>query len=292
MNNSRPTCISNSRLLNIFDQGMTSELFEEVESVAKKGGTGKRASWKGALTIADPALIGEASVGGLALTFALKAAKTDSDQERLVLKSIDRQTGQEVITKEVVVNQDGNIDLKSHMERRSFTADKFDPKTLHAENTFLPELYLAGTAESVPKENVVTKQGEEEVVMFERVKNLEIEGAVHLGRLSEYKFKELYMLKPDSEAHETPERIRKFARTLLERQLALKCFFSWGRGFAFYSAIIYPYERSEDGRLWLILGLAEGRTTYDEAWSLAQGKTEKQVEPVPLVRRTPKVKIS
>lgn len=269
-----------------------SEIFNEVEKSAKTGGTGKRAMWSGTMTISDPALIGETS--SLALTFSLKMAKTDSDQAPITIKKVDRRTGQELITKEVVISQEGQINLKSHVERRSFTKDKFDPESLESgKNSFLPELVEKGFVEDVPAEHVAMIQDGQEVSQFDRVKEISIEGAVHLSRLSEYKIKEYYMMKPDDK-HEKAGRVSKLARTLLERQVALKAFFSWGRGFSYYTAVIFPYERKEDGRLWLVMGLAEGRTTFDEAWSLetAQATTQK-LEPVPLISKPkPKVNIS
>jgi hypothetical protein len=98
----------------------------------------------------------------------------------------------------------------------------------------------------------------------------------------------------DKKVKESKNRIHKFARHLLEKQTALVAFFSWGRGYQYYTAVIYPYERRQDGELWLLMGISEGILQLDYGMSLEE-PTEKEVEPnVPLltIARKPIVTIS
>jgi hypothetical protein len=96
----------------------------------------------------------------------------------------------------------------------------------------------------------------------------------------------------DKKVRETSARIRKLARYLLEKQTALVSFFSWGRSYQYYTAVIYPYER-KDGRLWLLMGLSEGILKLDDAWALEEKPREKEkLAPVPVARKKPKVNIS
>src|SRR5207244_7960562 len=92
-----------------------------------------------------------------------------------------------------------------------------------------------------------------------------------LERMSEYKCKEVYQRGPDidKKVKETGSRVKQLARYLLEKQTALVSFFSWGRGYQFYTSVIYPYER-KDGRLWLLMGLSEGVLKLDDAWALEE----------------------
>ena len=78
---------------------------------------------------------------------------------------------------------------------------------------------------------------------------------------------------------------------LMEKQTALVAFFSWGRGYVYYTAVIYPYER-KDGRLWLLMGLSEGILKLDDAWALEEIGEEESLPPVPVARKKPKVMIS
>jgi hypothetical protein len=78
----------------------------------------------------------------------------------------------------------------------------------------------------------------------------------------------------------------------LEKQTALVSFFSWGRGYQFYTSVIYPYER-KDGRLWLLMGMSEGILKLDDEWALQEVKEEEELPPVPVAtRKKPKVTIS
>ena len=133
---------------------------------------------------------------------------------------------------------------------------------------------------------------------FDRTTEIEVaeDAFVSLERVPEYRFKEVYMLAPDPDkkVKESKNRVNQFARHLLEKQTALVAFFSWGRGYQYYTAVIYPYERKEDGRLWLLMGMSEGILQLDYGMSLEEA-TQKEVEPnVPLVTvaKKPKVSIS
>ncbi len=96
----------------------------------------------------------------------------------------------------------------------------------------------------------------------------------------------------DKKVKETSSRVRQLARYLLEKQTALVSFFSWGRGYQFYTAVVYPYER-KDGRLWLLMGLSEGVLKLDDTWALQEDKQEESLPPVPFATsRKPKVSIS
>lgn len=164
------------------------------------------------------------------------------------------------------------------------------PATCNGCNASIADIQPSlGFVEVDPSQLVDLQDGQEEVSKFDRTKVIEIgeDGTIPLSRVSEYKMKEIYMLKPDADANETVQRIRDLARLLMEKQVALIGFFSWGNGFNFYTCVIYPYER-QDGSLWLLMGMAEGRTQYDPTWALnATGVEEKAV---PMVQAPPKSK--
>src|SRR4029077_5962036 len=71
----------------------------------------------------------------------------------------------------------------------------------------------------------------------------------------------------------------------------LVAFFSWGRGYQFYTAVVYPYER-KDGKLWLLMGMSEGILKLDTAWGLEAEQEGEGLPPVPTAKRKPKVTIS
>jgi hypothetical protein len=83
---------------------------------------------------------------------------------------------------------------------------------------------------------------------FDRTTDVEVaqDGSVSMERVSEYRFKEVYMLATDTDkkVKESNDRVLKLARHLLEKEIALVAFFSWGRGYQYYTAVIYPYERA------------------------------------------------
>ncbi len=179
------------------------------------------------------------------------------------------------------VRYDGDFLVSARNEKRYFLKD---------------ELEVSGNWVEVPTIEVVDKQDGEEIEPFDRTTKIDVEpdGFVPLERLSEYKFKEVYQLSADSDkkVKETTSRVRQLARYLLEKQVALVSFFSWGRGYQFYTAVIHPYER-KDGRLWLLMGLSEGILKLDDAWALEEQAEQEELPPVPIaVRKKPKVTIS
>jgi hypothetical protein len=147
----------------------------------------------------------------------------------------------------------------------------------------------------VPFDRVVDKQDGEEIEPFERTTHIEVasDGFVHLERLGEYKFKEVYQLGADTDkkVKETASRVTQLGRYLLEKQTALVAFFSWGRGYQFYTCVIYPYER-KDGLMWLLMGMSEGILKLDETWALQQASERESLPPVPTAKKKPKVVIS
>ena len=160
------------------------------------------------------------------------------------------------------------------------------------------ELAISGRWTEVPVSQVVDKEETGDAIEpFDRTTEIEVaeDAYVSLERVPEYLFKEVYMLAPDPDkkVKESKNRVHKFARHLLEKQTALVAFFSWGRGYQYYTAVIYPYERN-DGRLWLLMGMSEGILQLDYGMSLEEA-TQKEAEsnvPLVTVARKPKVTIS
>jgi hypothetical protein len=137
---------------------------------------------------------------------------------------------------------------------------------------------------------------EDTVEPFDRTQRIEVteEGFVPIERLAEYKVKEVYMLCPntDKKVNEDPRRVNELARMLLDKQVALVAFFSWGRGYNYFTAVIHPYER-KDGKTWLLMSLSEGILLLDEAWGIQQYLAQPlpALAPVPRAKK-PKVAIS
>jgi len=171
---------------------------------------------------------------------------------------------------------------------------------------FLKEDLDGGVWTEVPYENTGDFQeigGQlEEVSPFDRTDLMEIseKDVVPLDRTLEYLFKSVYVLSANTskEVKESPNRVLNFARTLLENQVAVVSFFAWGRktitgGYTFYTAVIFPYERKQDGKLWLLMGMSEGILTLPESWSLEAKfpTTFEPLAPVPTAKK-PKVNIS
>jgi hypothetical protein len=164
------------------------------------------------------------------------------------------------------------------------------------------ELEAEGKWIEIPREKVIDKQDidDEEISPFERTTKIEVEpdGFVACERTTEYKFKDFYVLGADTDkkVRESPERVRQLARHLLDKQTAVVAFFSWGRGYQYYTAVIFPYERRSDGKLWLLMGLSEGVLELDEQWALEEKPEAEEAPPVPLVtirkKKVPKVNIS
>jgi hypothetical protein len=154
----------------------------------------------------------------------------------------------------------------------------------------------------VPDAQVVERQETAEgnlIEAFDRTTKIDVEpdGFVPISRLPEYKFKEVYQFGADAskEAREDSNRVLGLARYLMEKQTALVSFFSWGRGYQYYTAVIYPYER-KDGKLWLLMGLSKGILTLTDSWSLVSKPISAEVvQEVPVAKpkaSKPKVSIS
>ncbi|MHB1909307.1 MAG: Ku family protein [Nitrososphaerales archaeon] len=277
-----------------------SDIFAEVEKQAQ--GTTARASWRGVLTMNIPTL------GLGSVEYHLRAAKAHGDLQAVKFTKIDRESGKEVISREVPKMY--RYKLGSSGERvdvQEVPQDEIREKVRYAGEYLLSvrnekrfflkdELEVSGKWVEIPANQVADKQGGEEIEPFDRTTRIEVEsdGFVPLERLQEYKFKEVYQLAPDTDkkVKETSARVRQLARYLLEKQAALVSFFSWGRGYQYYTAVIHPYER-KDGRLWLLMGLSEGILKLDDTWALEEETQEQALPPVPVaVRKKPKVAIS
>ncbi len=276
------------------------DIFSEVEKQADSAAVSK-ASWRGILSLDIPTL------GLGAVEYHLRAAKAHGDLQPVKVVKLDKKTGKEVVSREVpriYRYKEGpngeRLDLQevSPDEAKKFVRFKGDfPITVRSEKRYFLkyELEFTGKWIEVPLDQTVDKQEGEEVEPFDRTTRIEVEkdGFVPLERVAEYKFKEVYQLAPDADKKvgETTTRVTQLARYLTEKSMALVAFFSWGRGYNFYTSVIYPYER-KDGRLWLLMGLSEGVLKLDYAWALAEEKGAARLPTVPVARKKPKAVIS
>src|SRR5208282_5106868 len=269
---------------------MPKDIFSEVEKQAD-GAASTRASWKGVLSIDIPTL------GLGSVEYHLRAAKAHGNLQPVNFVRVDKKTGKEVVSREVPViyrykegpsgervdvQEISRDEAKKHVRYKG----QFQISVRSEKRYFLKnELEMSGKWVEVPASEVVEKQDGEEIEPFDRTTRIEVEkdGFVPLERLSEYKFKEVYQLAADTDkkVKETAGRIRQLARYLLEKQTALVSFFSWGRGYQYYTSVIYPYER-KDGRLWLLMGMSEGILVLDDAWALADEKEGERLPTVPV----------
>ncbi|MGH2637709.1 MAG: hypothetical protein ACRDF4_00210 [Rhabdochlamydiaceae bacterium] len=279
---------------------MQTDIFSEVEKQSDSAGT-SRASWRGVLSLDIPTL------GLGAVEYHLKAAKAHGDLQPVKFLKIDKETGKEVVSREVpklyryklgpsAERLDVEEISKDEAKEKLRYDNEFLVSTRNEKRFFLKEdLEISGRWIEVPSNQVVDKQDAEEIEPFDRTTRIEVppDGFVLLERLAEYKFKEVYQLAPDTDkkVKETSSRVQQLARYLLEKQTALVSFFSWGRGYQYYTSVIYPYER-KDGRLWLLMGLSEGILKLDYAWALQAADEEEKLPAVPVARKKPKVTIS
>jgi hypothetical protein len=278
-----------------------SSIFDEVEKQADSAAVA-RASWRGVLSLDIPTL------GLGAVEYHLRAAKAHGDLKPVTVIKLDKKTGKEVVSREVpriYRYKEGpggeRLDLQevSPEEAKKFVRYKGEfPITVRTERRYFLkyELEFTGKWIEVPLTQTVDKQDSEEVEPFERTTRIQVEkeGFVSLGRVAEYKFKEVYQLAPDTDKKvgETVSRVTQLARYLIGKEMALIAFFSWGRGYNFYTSVIYPYER-KDGRLWLLMGMSEGILKLDDAWALADEKgAAARLPEVPVARKKPKVVLS
>ncbi len=242
-----------------------------------------------------------------AVEYHLRAAKAHGNLQPVSFVKIDKETGKEVVSREVPViyrYEEGpsgeRLDLEeiSRDEAKKHVRynGKFQISVRNEKRYFLKnELELSGKWIEVPLARIIDKQDGEEIEPFDRTTRIEVEpdGFVPLERLSEYKFKEVYQLTPDTDkkVKETISRTRQLARYLLEKHTALVSFFSWGRGYQFYTSVVYPYER-KDGRLWLLMGLSEGILVLDDSWALEEEKDAEKLPSVPVAKKKPRVTIA
>jgi hypothetical protein len=280
---------------------MAKDIFSEVEKQADSAATA-RASWRGVLSLDIPTL------GLGSVEYHLRAAKAHGNLQPVNFLKVDKKTGKEVVSREVPViyrykegpsgerldvQEVSRDEAKKHVRYNG----EFQISVRNEKRFFLRhELEISGKWIEVPLSRVVDKQDGEEIEPFDRTTRIEVEkdGFVPLERLSEYKFKEVYQLAPDTDKRvkETGSRIKQLSRYLLEKHTALVSFFSWGRGYQFYTSVIYPYER-KDGRLWLLMGLSEGILVLDDAWALQEEGATERLPSVPVARKKkPKVMIA
>jgi hypothetical protein len=276
------------------------DIFSEVEKQADSAAVSK-ASWRGVLSLDIPTL------GLGAVEYHLRAAKAHGDLQPVKVTKLDKKTGKEVVSREVpriYRYKEGPAGERLDMqevtpdEAKRFVRYKGDfPITVKTEKRYFLkyELEFEGKWIEIPLSQTYDKQEGEEVEPFDRTKRIEVEkdGFVPLERVSEYKFKEVYQLAPDTDKKvgETVSRVTQLARYLTEKQMALVAFFSWGRGYNFYTSVVYPYER-KDGRLWLLMGMSEGILKLDDAWALVEEKGSARLPAVPVAKRKAKAVIS
>ena len=301
-----------------------------VADIAKQLGDQKksaRASWSGVLRINQPdiGIIEDYRLKGAKVA-------TDKRELKIVKRQVKRETdpatgqvrivpGPKVVSKKVMryyryreLPNGEREDIKEvpYEEAKKFIrykdpqggGEEFKVTVKYEERLFVSD--EQGNAlfdREVPQSEVLEyqeieeegKTSGEEVSPFDRTEVVEVEGYVPLERIQEYLFKSIYQLKPNTEKKvgETSERVVKLARFLLDKQVALLAFFSFGRGYEFYTALVFPYERRKDGRLWLLIGMAEGILLPDSTWALQAEEKQTVTAPVPMVaKKKPKVRIS
>jgi len=261
----------------------------------------ERASWKGILSLNIP------NMGLGSVQYRLRAGKAHGENLPIKVIKVDNLTNREVVRKKV-----GEAPASPVIASNPTAVSTPIPPTATFVNVKIIDKFFykdevdAGTPlsmlTSVPDAQVQERQETADgnlIETFDRTTKIEVEpdGFVGLGRLPEYKFKEIYQFGADTskEAKEDSNRVLGLARYLLEKQTALVSFFSWGRGYQYYTAVIYPYER-KDGKLWLLMGLSEGVLALSDNWALVQKPiTQEVVTPMPEAKpkaMKPKVTIS
>ncbi len=216
---------------------------------------------------------------------------------------VDTSSGRQVISKEVPKlfhYEPGPEGQRSDVEEIPFEEVKEKVKyngesQIFAKNEkrfFLKEdLEASGKWIEVPREQVVDKQDEEVVQPFDRTTTIEVEADdfVSLDRLTQYKIKDIYELAPDTDkkVRESPERVMQLARHLLDNHTTLVSFFSCGRGYQYYTAVIFPYEK-RDGKLWLLMGMSEDVLQLDDSGALENVKSASKEPPLPVATGTKK----
>nr|WP_294806931.1 hypothetical protein [uncultured Nitrososphaera sp.] len=137
---------------------------------------------------------------------------------------------------------------------------------------FVSEELAAGNFVEVRPEDIIHVQDGEEVGMFERTKTIELEdeNVISLQQLPQYKVKDYYMLKAnvDPKVGEKSFRVADLASKLYEKKIGILCFFSFGRGYEYYTAIVFPHHDAEADKTWLVLALTEGIVRFDSSWAV------------------------
>jgi hypothetical protein len=285
------------------------DIFSEVDKAAQnQQKTATRASWRGVLSLDIP------EIGFGSVQYHLRAAKVHGDQKRVEYVKIDKETGKEVISREapqLFSYKPGASGERLDVAPIPLSEVKDTVRTANDEHVFAKnekqyflkeDFETSGKWTPVNSENVVDRQIEDGLIIepFDRTSDIQVarEGYVSLERIMEYKFKEIYMLAADTDkkVKESNDRVLQLARHLLDKQLALVAFFSWGRGYQYYTAVIYPYERRSDGEMWLLMAMSEGVLQFDTTWALTKNvEAEEIAAPVPTVSaaaKKPKVAIS
>jgi hypothetical protein len=282
---------------------MPTDIFDEVEKAQIVSST--RASWRGILSLNMPEL------GLGSMQYHLRAGKVHGDQKPVEFMKVDKGTGKEVVARDVPalfsykLGPNGErIDVNEIPFEEVKDEVRFKSEDLvlaKSERRFFvkDDLEVNGKWTEVQQSQVLDKQEDGEIIEpFDRTTDIEVapDAFVPLQRVEEYRFKEVYMLSadPDKKVRESKNRVVQLARHLLDKQIALIAFFSWGRGYQYYTSVIHPYERAEDGKLWLLMGMSEGILQLDSSWSLEEGEVKEAEPEVPVVTvaRKPKVSIS
>ncbi len=283
---------------------MQNDIFAEVDRVAASQKTATKASWRGVLSLNLP------EIGFGSVQYHLRAGKIHGDQKKVEFVKIDKETGKEVISKEapqLFSYRAGASGERLDVAPIPLNEIKDTVRTANDEHVFAKnerqyflkeEHDISGKWIPVKAENVVDRQVEDGQIIepFERTTDIEVtqEEYVSLERIMEYKFKEVYMLAADTDkkVKESPDRVLQLARHLLDKEIALVSFFSWGRGYQYYTAVIYPYERKSDGEMWLLMAMSEGVLQFDTSWALKNVQPEEIAAPVPTVTAAKKPKVS
>jgi hypothetical protein len=282
---------------------MTHTLFDEVEAAADAvPGAITKTSWTGVLDIKVP---------GLESEYHLKCGKSKGNAEKVGVRRVDRTTGKEVESKEVVRLYRYTEDPTTHERTEQIEVPYDEAKakirfageggpwliSARAEKRFFDREALAtgkGWLE-IPAANVADRQGEEEVSPFTRTTRIEVgpEDFVPLSRVPEYAMKEVYQLGAnlDKKVREQSGRVLLLARKLMEKQVALLGPFVWKEGYSFYTAVIFPYEEPRSGKLWLLMATTEGIRQFDPLWALQDSKPEEKTVAAPMARK-PTVRLS
>jgi hypothetical protein len=223
------------------------DAIKEIDTNAKV----KRASWTGQIFLELP------SLGMPSTNYNVKGAKVEGSRQKIEVTRIERATGKEVFSKRVI----GGKPIEEGEVTYGY---------------FLKEDYEQGKYTEIQAAHVANMVDGQETAAFDRTHKIEIieeEGVpnvISLQRLPEYRVKELYMLKANTnkDVNESSKRVFDLVSWLQEKQLALLGFFSWGRGWNYYYAVIYPYHEQESDKTWLLMGMAEGTAQLDTTWSV------------------------